>query len=196
MGAELETVALSMYRFGLYTSGVLPHLLLAERIFRGKASLADVTFAAGHFQEIVKMIYTLVSELERFNKMSGAGLRLDELECAFDELDQDYKSAERTRANLRASIDSARSSEEGSGAIYFKDFSLTTPGSNHKLVQELNLTVQPGSSVIIMGPSGVGKSSLLRAICGLWTPSNGSIKMPNHVEPISFLRAPTFQTSL
>merc|ERR1712096_303440 len=55
---------------------------------------------------------------------------------------------------------------------------LQIPGTHHKLVQNLNLNVTKGKSLLIVGPSGVGKSSLLRAVCGLWPAHSGKIQMP------------------
>lgn len=41
----------------------------------------------------------------------------------------------------------------------------------------INLQIQAGERVAVMGPSGSGKSTLLNLICGLDTPSSGSIKI-------------------
>ena len=43
------------------------------------------------------------------------------------------------------------------------------------LIQNLCLELEWGKRLLIIGPSGVGKSSLLRAIAGLWTSGTGSI---------------------
>ncbi len=44
--------------------------------------------------------------------------------------------------------------------------------------KELSFTVYPGSSLLIMGPSGSGKSSILRILNGLWPLYGGSITKP------------------
>merc|ERR1711964_527404 len=56
--------------------------------------------------------------------------------------------------------------------------SVALPGSDNLMVENLNLSLRSGESLLIVGPSGVGKSSLLRTICGLWKPQSGSISMP------------------
>ncbi|KAL7526787.1 hypothetical protein ACHAXR_001653, partial [Thalassiosira sp. AJA248-18] len=46
---------------------------------------------------------------------------------------------------------------------------LATPDNKRMLVQNLNLSLLGGSNLLIVGASGAGKSSLLRAIAGLWS---------------------------
>jgi putative ABC transport system ATP-binding protein len=46
-----------------------------------------------------------------------------------------------------------------------------------EVLNNINLTIQPGEFVSIMGPSGSGKSTLLYLIGGLDKPTSGSIKI-------------------
>lgn len=54
---------------------------------------------------------------------------------------------------------------------------LVTHYGSVKILDGINLTINPGEIVIIMGGSGSGKSTLLRHLLGLHTPTSGSIKL-------------------
>ena len=51
------------------------------------------------------------------------------------------------------------------------------------LAKDLSFELLPNQSLIIMGASGTGKSSILRTIAGLWTGGPGSLERPalNHL---------------
>lgn len=57
---------------------------------------------------------------------------------------------------------------------------------NRKLFGNLSLELKPGTLLLVTGSNGSGKTSLLRALCGLLSPSSGEIRW--HGENIRVLR--------
>ena len=50
---------------------------------------------------------------------------------------------------------------------------------NTKVLNNVNFSIKKGDKVAIMGPSGTGKTTLLRLICGLLNPSSGKVLINN-----------------
>ncbi|HTR86284.1 MAG TPA: ABC transporter ATP-binding protein/permease [Reyranella sp.] len=57
------------------------------------------------------------------------------------------------------------------------DLTLSLP-NGQLLLQDLRLSLQPGQSTLVWGPSGTGKSTLFRALAGIWPFGRGRVRVP------------------
>ncbi|MGN1328827.1 MAG: ABC transporter ATP-binding protein [Eubacterium sp.] len=61
------------------------------------------------------------------------------------------------------------------GKIEFRNVSFAYPQSNHIVLDHINLTVNPGETVAIMGATGCGKSSLVNLIPRFYDATDGTV---------------------
>jgi ATP-binding cassette subfamily B protein len=70
-----------------------------------------------------------------------------------------------------------------------KNVSFTYPESDTTVIKLLSLTVAPGSTLVILGPSGTGKSTLLSMLVGDLSPTEGTVSVMLDGEPKSLTEA-------
>ncbi|MEI8593803.1 type I secretion system permease/ATPase [Photobacterium sp. Hal280] len=63
------------------------------------------------------------------------------------------------------------------GRIQFSQVSFQYPGQQRMAIKDLDLTIEPGEKVAIIGRVGSGKTTIERLIMGLYKPSAGSISL-------------------
>jgi PrtD family type I secretion system ABC transporter len=54
---------------------------------------------------------------------------------------------------------------------------IAAPGDQKVIVQDVNFTLSAGAGLGVIGPSGSGKSSLARALVGVWQPFRGKVRL-------------------
>ena len=63
------------------------------------------------------------------------------------------------------------------GALRAEQAVVVPPGSKIPVLRGLNFTIEGGSFVVVIGPSASGKSTLARALLGIWPVANGAIRL-------------------
>jgi len=61
--------------------------------------------------------------------------------------------------------------------IVADNVSFAYPDSQHAVVREISLRIQPGERIAIVGENGAGKSTLVRLLTGLYLPDSGTVRM-------------------
>ncbi|MEG5172603.1 ABC transporter ATP-binding protein [Microcoleus sp. B3-D7] len=59
--------------------------------------------------------------------------------------------------------------------IEIKDLSFCYPGSNKSTVEDINLTINPGEMLVLVGENGAGKTTLGKLLGRLYDPTSGTI---------------------
>jgi vitamin B12/bleomycin/antimicrobial peptide transport system ATP-binding/permease protein len=77
-------------------------------------------------------------------------------------------------------------------STHFKisDLTLRTPNSEQTLFRNLSFELGSSESLLVVGTSGCGKSSLLRAIAGLWRNGSGTVEGPDFHDVLFLPQAP------
>ncbi|MEG4012154.1 MULTISPECIES: ABC transporter ATP-binding protein [unclassified Microcoleus] len=76
--------------------------------------------------------------------------------------------------NRPSTIDHRQSNKFASGEIQFDNVWFAYKDNEHVL-QNLNFTIASGEKVALVGPTGAGKSSIIRLLCRLYEPTQGRI---------------------
>ena len=63
------------------------------------------------------------------------------------------------------------------GHVALEGAYVKAPGGENAILNDVTLEFQQGTVTMILGQSAAGKSSLVRAILGLWSPARGSIRI-------------------
>jgi len=68
-------------------------------------------------------------------------------------------------------------------SIELKDVSYTYPKAEKPTLKDINLRINAGERIAIVGANGAGKTTLIKLICGLYLPTAGEISLNNN--PVS-----------
>jgi ATP-binding cassette subfamily C protein len=67
--------------------------------------------------------------------------------------------------------------QDPSKRLSVEGVSIVPPGDQKTIVQDVTFALEAGSGLGVIGPSGSGKSSLVRALVGVWQPLRGKVRL-------------------
>ncbi|PSO76354.1 MAG: ABC transporter ATP-binding protein [Cyanobacteria bacterium QS_4_48_99] len=147
---------------------LVPAVVIAPSVFSGELEVGKVTEAQGAF---FRIFFSLNVIIDRFDQLTEFGAGVDRL-ATFSEYLESPTAAEEKQ-------DESPTIEFGEDSrLALENLTLQTPNYQRTLVENLAVEVPAGEGLLIVGTSGCGKSSLLRAIAGLWKSGSGKIVRP------------------
>lgn len=191
----------SCYRFLIQ---FLPAAVVAPLYFKGEIEFGVINQSSSAFSHILGDVSLVVYQVERLAGFSAVIDRLGQMTEVLSGPAStlvappgEVGKQRITRGRFGEGEASSASTAAGSGAagalgvataalgmgpgprLTLHDLTVRPPGNagveRPPLVQGLDFSLQRKGSVLIMGPSGAGKTSLLRAVAGLWEQGQGTI---------------------
>lgn len=148
----------------------LPWVLQAPRLFAGKIQFGDVGQTATAFGNIQDSLSFFRNNYDAFAAFRAAIIRLHGL------VDANSRGRELPRLATEPSYD---------GSVELDEVEVRTP-TGDQLVDPLDLRLDCGDSLVIVGRSGAGKTTLLRSLAQLWPFATGTLRRPDGEDQTMF----------
>jgi putative ATP-binding cassette transporter len=151
-----------------YFARLVPYLIVAPLYFAGKVDFGTIGQGIFAFQMVLGALSLIPSRIQDISSFAASIERLGMLYERFsDRYPREIKVSEQIENVL---------------FTHFKvdNLTLNTPNAEQTLFQHLSFEIIPPQSLLVVGASGCGKSSLLRAIAGLWRNGSGIVESPDY----------------
>ncbi len=140
----------------------LPLVVQAPRLFAGQITFGDVSQSSSAFLNIHDSLAFFRSVYDSFAGYRATIIRLEGL------VDANAQARALPRLDAEETTD---------GTVELRDVDVRRPNGD-MLIDGLDLRLEPGEALVITGPSGCGRTTLLRSIARLWPYGSGTVRQP------------------
>ena len=132
------------------------------RVLEGALTIGDLMMFLVYLLMLLQPLATLAQSATQFqNSLSG-------LDRILDLLDEPTEM-QSTESSIRIDRNVVQ------GHITFNNVLFTYPGTTTPALTDINLTVQAGQTVALVGPSGAGKTTLCNLVARFYDPTEGTV---------------------
>lgn len=147
-------------------SGLLPLLLAMPAYFGGLLTLGMILQARVSYDQVSGALLWFVNAYREIARWRANVERLAAFADAIDDTERAFTSA------------GIRITSGADNVLRLHDLRLEAP-IGETIVEDVNATIHAGERVALAGPVGKGKSTLFRAIAGIWPFGGGQIDRPS-----------------
>ena len=147
----------------------LPNLGLALILLVGGRDVIHGSLTIGQFTAFYAYLLMLISPMRTLGYMLSAAQRATASGARiFQVLD---------RAPRITSPENAPALPDGPGRVSLRDVSLTFDGSSQPALRDIDLEIEPGRTVALVGAMGSGKTALVSLLPRLYEATSGSVRI-------------------
>ncbi len=159
---------IDLFQYGYnYFTRVIPYVVVAPLYFTGKTDLGTITQAYIAFSQVLGALSLVTNQIQEISSFAAGVNRLG----AFEEV--------LSRQRVSSPHPEQQIQIQEAQQLSIQRMTLLTPNSEQELVRDLTVNLAPEERLLIVGASGVGKSSILRAVAGLWRNGAGIVVRPD-----------------
>jgi vitamin B12/bleomycin/antimicrobial peptide transport system ATP-binding/permease protein len=160
-----------------YFSRLIPYFIVAPLYFAKKVDFGTI----GQSTFAFSMVFGALSLIaNRIQDISSFAASIERLGVLFERFEKPASGGSRD-GGIANHL-----------STHFKisDLTLRTPNSEQTLFNNLSFELNSSQSLLVVGTSGCGKSSLLRAISGLWRNGSGTVEAPDYQDVLFLPQTP------
>ncbi|HQV64249.1 MAG TPA: thiol reductant ABC exporter subunit CydD, partial [Anaerolineales bacterium] len=179
--AQTQTIALVSDKFRDTTLGVLRVTFLSALALELLATLSTAVIAVEigfrllyDKMEFQPALFLLVLAPEFYMPLRALGARFHAGMSGTTAAKRIYEILDTKVDSGQWTVDSEELTDEIS-SITFENVSFTYPNESAPALKDINLTIQRGKNIALVGPSGAGKTTLINLLLGFIKPTDGKI---------------------
>ena len=159
-----EALAVMLWALIGGMGAALPYIYVVLGVLRGAFTLGDLALYTGIILQVRRSLYILIGNTGDIYDVALATGPICQL--------LDLQPQLVTGQNAIMPAAQTPLSQRG---IQLRNISFSYPGSDRTILEQINLTIQPGEMVALVGENGAGKTTLAKLLCRLYDPTQGAI---------------------